>query len=113
MNAPTIRSSHHGLERILRTQASEVFQSSWTSWSSKIIADGTVDKSHLVVGSFQESQYRRVYSSKSATSSPGGSFGSRREWISLGCPRRPRQRRLGPLGATRRQATPVLARVAS
>jgi hypothetical protein len=56
-----------------------MFQSSETSWSSKIMADGTVDKSHLIAGSFHESQYRRVYSSKSATSSPGGFFVSRRE----------------------------------
>src|SRR5215211_3577134 len=74
-----MRSSHHGLLRIFSTQASEVFQSSWTSWSSKIMAEGTVDKSHLIVGSFQESQYKWVYSSKSATSSPGGFSGSRRE----------------------------------
>src|ERR687893_58770 len=74
MNAPTMRSSHHDFWRICRTHVSEVFQSSWTSWSSKIMADGTVERSHLIAGSFHESQYSRVYSSKFATSSPGGSF---------------------------------------
>ena len=32
-----IRSRHQGCLRIWRTQTSDVFQSSWTSWSSKII----------------------------------------------------------------------------
>ena len=35
-----MRSSHHGLARIWATHASEMFQSSWTSWSSKIIGAG-------------------------------------------------------------------------
>src|SRR5215218_1214234 len=74
-----IWSFHHGWIRVSSTQDSEMFQSSWTSWSSKIMAEGTVESSHLMAGSFHESQYRRVYSSKSATSSPGGSFVSRRE----------------------------------
>jgi hypothetical protein len=76
-----MRSSHQDFARIWRTHAPEVFQSSWTSWSSKIMAEGTVESSHLMAGFFQASQYRRVYSSKSATSSPGGFFGSRRERI--------------------------------
>ena len=54
------------------TQSRDVFQSSWTSWSSKIIAVGTVDSSQRTAGSVHESWYRRQYSSKSATSSPGG-----------------------------------------
>ena len=37
---PVIRLSHHGFARISSSQEIEVFQSSWTSWSSKIIADG-------------------------------------------------------------------------
>src|SRR5829696_1299003 len=54
-----------------------MFQSSLTSWSSKIIVVGTVERRHLMTGSFQASQYRRVYPSKSVTCSPGGSFISR------------------------------------
>ena len=45
MNPPTIRSSHQPLARIACTQSRDVFQSSWTSWSSKIIAVGSVDSS--------------------------------------------------------------------
>jgi hypothetical protein len=56
-----------------------MFQSSWTSWSSKIIAVATVESSQRITGSAHDSQYRRVYSSKFATSSPGGSRVSRRE----------------------------------
>ena len=81
-----MRSSHHDVVRIWRTQVSEMFQSSLTSWSSKIIAVGTVESSHLVTGSLQASQYRRVYSSKSATCSPGGSFVSRRERMNSRAP---------------------------
>jgi hypothetical protein len=79
MNAPTMRSSHQDVRRIWRTQVSEVFQSSFTSWSSKIMADGTVESNHLVTGSLHASRYKRVYSSKSATCSPGPSPVSRRE----------------------------------
>ena len=61
------------------TQAAEVFQSSLMSWSSKIMAVGTVDSSQRMTGSPQVSQYSRVYSSKSATSRPGGRVVSRRE----------------------------------
>ena len=74
-----IRSSHHGLACMCSTQAAEVFQSSLMSWSSKIIAVGTADSSQRSTGSPQASQYSRVYSSKSATSRPGGWRGSRRE----------------------------------
>ena len=74
-----IRSSHHGWVRMCSTQAAEVFQSSLMSWSSKIIAVGTVDSSQRSTGSPQASQYSRVYSSKSATSRPGGRPTSRRE----------------------------------
>jgi hypothetical protein len=76
-----MRSSHHGLPRYSSSHSSDVFQSSWTSWSSKIIALDTVDRSQRIVGSVHESQYRCVYSSKSATSSHGGSVGSRRLWM--------------------------------
>jgi hypothetical protein len=55
-----------------------MFQSSWTSWSSKIIAVPSVESSHRITGSPHDSQYSRVYSSKSATCSPGGSLVSRR-----------------------------------
>ena len=50
-----MRSSHHGVVRIWRTQVSDMFQSSLTSWSSKIIVVGTVERSHLVTGSLQAS----------------------------------------------------------
>ena len=55
-----------------------MFQSSWTSWSSKIIALETVDSSQRSAGSLQLSRYSDVYSSKSATSSGGGPSGPRR-----------------------------------
>ena len=75
-----MRSSHHGLARIWATHASEMFQSSWTSWSSKIMALETVDSSQRSAGSLQLSRYSDVYSSKSPTSSGGGlSWPSRRE----------------------------------
>jgi hypothetical protein len=48
------------------------------SWSSKIIAVGTVESSQRTDGSTHESSYRRQYSSKSATCSPGGTLVSRR-----------------------------------
>ncbi len=72
MYAPTTRSSHHGLARICAIHAAEMFQSSWTSWSSKIIALETVDSSQRSAGSDQLSWYSAVYSSKSATSLAGG-----------------------------------------
>jgi hypothetical protein len=74
-----MRSSHQPRERMSRTQSVDVFQSSWMSWSSKIIAVGTVESSQRTAGSDHESRYRRQYSSKSATCSPGGTDGSRRE----------------------------------
>ena len=40
-----------------------MFQSSCTSWSSKIIAVDTVDRSQRITGSDQLSWYSRVYSS--------------------------------------------------
>ena len=76
---PTIRSSHHPLARISSTQSRDVFQSSWTSWSSKTIAEETVDRSQRIGGSDHAVRYSCVYSSKSATVSPGGTSGSRRE----------------------------------
>jgi len=78
MNALVIRSSHHGFARISSTHDCEMFQSSLTSWSSKIIVDGTVASSQRMSGSDQDSRYSCVYSSKSAISSPGGSARSRR-----------------------------------
>ncbi len=73
-----MRSRHHGSARISRTQDSEMFQSSWTSWSSNTIVLGTVDSSQRRSGSLHDSRCRRVYSSKSATCSPGGCETSRR-----------------------------------
>ena len=46
-----MRSSHHGSRRMSATHASEMFQSSWTSWSSKIIPLGTVESSQRTTGS--------------------------------------------------------------
>jgi hypothetical protein len=45
MKPLTMRSSHHAWARISRTQSCDVFQSSCMSWSSKIIALGTVEAS--------------------------------------------------------------------
>jgi hypothetical protein len=44
-----------------------MFQSSCTSWSSKIIALGITDSSQRTEGSVQASRYRAQYSAKSAT----------------------------------------------
>ena len=56
MKAPVMRSSHQSVARMSRTQASEMFQSSWTSWSSKIIVLGTVASSQRMSGSLQASR---------------------------------------------------------
>ena len=72
-----MRSSHQPVPRMSSTHVFDVFQSSCTSWSSKIIADGTVESSQRMCGSDHDSRYRRVYSSKFATVSPGGTSGSR------------------------------------
>ena len=50
-----MRVSHHGSARISSTQESEMFQSSWTSWSSKSIALETLARNHRIVGSRQAS----------------------------------------------------------
>ena len=63
------------------TQVRDVFQSSWTSWSSKIIAVGTVESSQRMCGSDHALRYSSVYSSKSAICSPGGTVTSRRSRI--------------------------------
>jgi len=55
MNAPVIRSFHQSCERASATQSHEMFQSSITSWSSKIIVDGTVDSSQRISGSDHDS----------------------------------------------------------
>ena len=62
-----IRSCHHEVCCIRRRQTAEVFQSSWMSWSSKIIAVGTVRSSQRTSGSLQDSPYSSAYSAKSAT----------------------------------------------
>ena len=51
-----MRASHHGLARISSIQRHEMFQSSWTSWSSKIIVVGTVESSQRMSGSDQDSR---------------------------------------------------------
>jgi hypothetical protein len=51
-----MRRSHQPVPRIVRTQSRDVFQSSWTSWSSKIIAVGTVENIQRIVGSLQASR---------------------------------------------------------
>jgi hypothetical protein len=76
MKAPVMRSCHQLLPRISEIQVREMFQSSWTSWSSAIIEVETVERSHRITGSDQASWYRRVYSSKSAISSSGASSSS-------------------------------------
>jgi hypothetical protein len=55
MKAPTIRRSHHSVARTSSTHLADVFQSSMTSWSSKIMADGTVESSQRIGGSLQAS----------------------------------------------------------
>ena len=72
-----MRSSHQPVARIVSTHVFDVFQSSWTSWSSKIIADGTVESSQRMCGSDHDARYSQVYSSKFATVSYGGSSTSR------------------------------------
>jgi hypothetical protein len=69
-----IRSAHHEVACRSVRQDREVFQSSCTSWSSKIIAVGTVDSSQRTSGSVHDSAYSQVYSSKSATCPRGGGF---------------------------------------
>jgi hypothetical protein len=66
------------LRAICCRQTREVFQSSRMSWSSKIIADGTVDSSQRIHCSENASRYSSVYSSKSAISMPGACETSRR-----------------------------------
>ena len=56
MNAPVMRASHHGSDRISSTHELEMFQSSRTSWSSKIIVDGTVESSQRMSGSDHDSR---------------------------------------------------------
>ena len=51
-----MRSCHHAVASISRFQSSEVFQSSRMSWSSKIIALGTVESSQRFAGSVHASR---------------------------------------------------------
>src|SRR5579864_1596825 len=69
-----MRAPHQGSAVTSRRQAAEVFQSSCTSWSSKIIAVGMTEKSQRTSGSLQASRYRAQYSSKSAISSSGAAL---------------------------------------
>ena len=101
-----MRSFHHGCPRgHPSATATEMFQSSITSWSSNTITLGTVDSSHRMSGSLHASRYSCVYSSKSAISSPGG--GRRR--AGSGCtpasPARPRPRTPGRRSGAARRAT--------
>jgi hypothetical protein len=57
-----MRLPHHGCAVKARRQAAEVFQSSWTSWSSKIMMVGTTEKSQRTAGSVHASQYKAQYS---------------------------------------------------
>ena len=75
MNAPTMRRCHQSWRRISATHSTDVFQSSSTSWSSKIIARGTVESSQRIAGSLHASRYSRMYSSKSAIDSPAARSG--------------------------------------
>src|SRR3954468_3406505 len=86
MNAPWMRSFHQCWRVFSRRHAHEVFQSSLTSWSSKIIAVGIVDSSQRTERSPHDSQYRRVYSSKSAISTPGFSSVERRSRMNRAAP---------------------------
>ena len=55
-----MRWRHQAFLRISVTHSIDVFQSSWTSWSSKIIALGTVESSQRITGSPQDAQYSRT-----------------------------------------------------
>jgi hypothetical protein len=52
----TMRSCHHVVARMSRRQDHEVFQSSRMSWSSKIIAVGSVESTHRMTSSHQASR---------------------------------------------------------
>ena len=56
MKPPVTRWSHQSVARTASTHACDVFQSSITSWSSKIIAEGTVESSQRIGGSVQASR---------------------------------------------------------
>ena len=56
MKAPVTRRSHHEVARMVATHSADVFQSSMTSWSSKIIAVGTVESSQRIGGSLHASR---------------------------------------------------------
>ena len=49
-------SFHHSCSRISSSHASEMFQSSCTSWSSKIIISETTENSQRIAGSLQLSR---------------------------------------------------------
>ena len=53
-------SFHHSCLRASSTHAWEMFQSSCTSWSSKIIIVETVESSQRIAGSLQLSRYSFV-----------------------------------------------------
>ena len=73
-----MRSCHQVVVRICWRHDHEVFQSSRMSWSSKIIADGTVESTHRMTWSLHASRYSSAYSTKSLISVPGGSSRLRR-----------------------------------
>ena len=56
MKPPITRSFHQCFLRCSVTHSIDVFQSSCTSWSSKIIALLTVESSQRIVGSDHESR---------------------------------------------------------
>ena len=78
MKPPTMRSSHQPVARISVDPVRDVFQSSCTSWSSKIIATARWRAASGCAARDHDSRYSRVYSSKSATVSPGGTSGRAR-----------------------------------
>jgi hypothetical protein len=80
MKPPTIRSSHQPSGAMSVTQVFDVFQSSWTSWSSKIIELGHRREQPAHVGLAPRLPVQaRVLLEVRDRSSPGGTSGSRRE----------------------------------
>ena len=72
---PSVQPTANG--RVMRNRPSDRL-SDGDARSSKIMVDGTVDSSQRMSGSDQDSRYSLVYSSKFATSTPGGWRISRR-----------------------------------
>jgi hypothetical protein len=56
MRPPSIRAAHQSVACMVRRHSAEVFQSSWTSWSSNTIAVGSVDSTQRMSGSLHASR---------------------------------------------------------